>query len=327
MSRLFRQDRLIAWNTTRGTFPTWHDRAIAALLLLPALAAAHGWIVASPWRTAAWIAAAVSTVIGIGVGHLVAKRLAFHAFDGLLAADALLSGTRRRYKAVLYGVGLALPSAGVLMGRPSLLIISVPAYLIGVLAAALGGNFMATKRLTGTPHAMWTFRAWSRRRVAALSAAATLLLSLFLASSTGPQSQVAVAGFGTFLLTMVLTSVDDAVVRFMTLAGHGSWRVVAYHGRGAASFLAIAVPGCWALAGMIAAAVVVSTASAMLLLLTLRIFTYQLHTRRFADTLVSILAGTLVLVAYSMPLALPILAAAILWQLRRRVQAKTWLLA
>ena len=65
----------------------------------------------------------------------------------------------------------------------------------------------------------------------------------------------------------------------------------------------------------------------MLLLLALRILAYRLHAKRFADLLVSICAGLLMVVAYSMPVLLPFLALAILWQLQRRAAARTWLLA
>jgi len=56
----------------------------------------------------------------------------------------------------------------------------------------------------------------------------------------------------------------------------------------------------------------------MVLLLTLRVLACRLHAKLFADFLVSILAGILMLIAYSMSVALPLIALAILWQLQRR---------
>lgn len=138
---------------------------------------------------------------------------------------------------------------------------------------------------------------------------------------------MAVVGIGTVLLELTLTGVDDAVVRFMTIAGHGSRRIVVHHGKGIATFLAVSVPGCWIMVGPVAAGIAAAARVAMLLLLTLRVLAYRLHSRRFADFLVSILAGLLMLIAYSMPVALPVLALAMFWQLQRRVQTKTWLLA
>jgi hypothetical protein len=64
----------------------------------------------------------------------------------------------------------------------------------------------------------------------------------------------------------------------------------------------------------------------MLLLLAMRICAYAVHGKRFADFLVSILAGLFALVAWWMIVLLPFVALAALWQLQRRAAAKTWLL-
>ncbi len=87
--RLFRQDRLIVWNAVRATFAGWHDRVIVTIVLLAALAVVRAWFVDRTWTVAIRTALAAGTMIGFGAGRLVATRLAVHAFDGLLAADAL----------------------------------------------------------------------------------------------------------------------------------------------------------------------------------------------------------------------------------------------
>lgn len=327
MNRLFRQDRLIASNTIRATFAGWHDRAIAAFMLLAALAVAHAWFTDRPWMIAAWTALGAGTLIGTGAGRLVRARLAFHAFDGLLAADALHPQTRRRYMTAWHGVGLALLAVATLIVLPSLLVVSVPAYLAGVLIAGLTGGVRMPKRIAGTTRPGWTLRAWSHRPIAGVAAAMVLLLLLLPARTLGTNALMAVVGIGTILLALTLTGIDDAIVRFMTIAGHGSRRIVVHHGKGIATFLAVSVPGCWIISGPVAASIAAAACVAMLLLLTLRVLAYRLHTKRFADFLVSILAGLLMLVAYSIPVALPVLALAMLWQLQRRRQAKTWLLA
>lgn len=327
MNRLFRQDRLIASNTIRVTFAGWHDRVIAAFMVLAALAVAHGWFTDRPWRVAAWTALGAGTLIGIGAGRLVGGRLAFHAFDGLLAADALHPQMRRRYMAAWHGIGLALLAVATLIMRPSLLVVSVPAYLAGVLIAGLTGGVRMPKRIAGMARPGWTLRAWSHGPIAGVAAATVLLLLLLPARTLGTNALMAVVGIGTVLLALTLTGVDDAVVRFMTIAGHGSRRIVVHHGRGIATFLAVSVPGCWIIVGPVAAGIAAAACVAMLLLLTLRVLAYRLHTKRFADFLVSILTGLLMLVAYSMPVALPVLALAMLWQLQRRGRTKTWLLA
>ena len=197
----------------------------------------------------------------------------------------------------------------------------------GVLVAALTGGVRMPKRIAGTARPGWTLRAWSHRPIAGMSAAMVLLLLLLPARTLGTNALMVVVGIGTLLFALTLTSVDDAIVRFMTVAGHGSRRIIVHHTKGMASFLVIAVPGCWAWLGPIAGGIVFATGSALVLLVTLRVLAYRLHTKRFADFLVSILAGLLMLVAYSMPVALPVIALAILWQLQRRGRAKTWLLA
>ena len=65
----------------------------------------------------------------------------------------------------------------------------------------------------------------------------------------------------------------------------------------------------------------------MFLVLTLRVLAYRFHGKRSADLLVFIVSGLLALVAWSVPVALPIFVIAIIWHFQRRGRAKTWLLA
>jgi hypothetical protein len=224
-------------------------------------------------------------------------------------------------------VGIAMLVALTLIARPSLLVVSLPAYLAGALIAGLTGGFVMPKRIAGTTRPGWTLRAWSRGPVAGMTAAMVLLLSLLPARTLGTNGLMAVVGIGTMLLALMLTGVDDAVVRFMTVAGHGSRRVISFHSKGVATFLVVAGLGCWLMLGPVAAGIVAVTGAAMLLLLTSRILAYRLYGKRFADLLVSILTGLLMLVAYSMPVALPVIVFAILWQLQRWGRTRTWLLA
>ena len=191
-------------------------------------------------------------MIGMGAGRLVGTRLAFHAFDGLLAADALHPRIRRHYMAAWHGVGLTLLALVTLIARPSLLVVSVPAYLTGVLVAGLTDGFKIPTHIVGTTRPGWTLRAWSHRPIAGVAAATVLLLALLPARTLGTNALMAVVGIGTVLLALILTSVDDAIVRFMTIAGHGSRHIIARHIRGLASFLAVAVSACWVMLGPIA---------------------------------------------------------------------------
>lgn len=154
-----------------------------------------------------------------------------------------------------------------------------------------------------------------------------LFLSLLPARALDMSALMAAVGLETALLALIMTSVDDALVRFRTIAGHGSGRIISAHVQAVASFLAVTVPGGWVMLGPIAAGIVAAAGAAMVLLLILRILAYRLHAKRFADFLVSILAGLLILVAYTMPVLLPFVALAMFWQLQSRGRAKTWLLA
>lgn len=296
-------------------------------MLLTALALIRSWFADRPLTVAAWTALAAGAMIGMWAGRLVAKRLAFHAFDGLLAEDALQPQARRRYIVAWHGVGLALLASITLIARPSLLILSAPAYLAGVLVAGLANGFGMPHRIAGPVRPGWTILAWSRRWIAGASAAMILLLSLLPARVLDTNVLMAVVGIEAVLLALMLARVDDAIVRFMTIAGSGSRRIIGYHTKGLAAFLVVGVTGCWGMLGRSAAGIVAAASAAMVLLLTLRILAYRLHAKRLADLLVAILAGLLTLVAYAMPVALPVIILAILWHLQRRGRTKTWLLA
>lgn len=324
--RLFRHDACIAINTMRATFAGWHDRLIAATMLLAALAVVRSGLADQPWTIAAWATLAAGVVVGMGAGRLVAARLAFHGFDGLLAADALKSSTRWRYMVAWHGIGMAMLMAVMLIARPSLLIVAVPAYLAGATVAYVTAGLAIPGAVTGAIRPVWTIRKWLHRPSAGIIAAVSLLLSLLPVRTLGTNAVMTAIGIETVLLALTLTIVDNGIVRFMAIAGHGSWRVILRHAQGLLSFVAMTVPTCWLVFGPVAAGLAAAASAAMLLLLTLRVLAYRLHGKRFADALVSILAGLLMLIAYSMSVALPFVAVAILWHLQRRGAKKAWLL-
>ncbi len=168
-------------------------------------------------------------------------------------------------------IGLALLVVVFLIARPSLLVASVPAYLVGALVAGLTDGVRLPKRIAGTVRPGWTLRAWSRRPIAGMAAAIVLLILLLPARTLGMNALMAMIGVGTLLFALALTTVDDAIVRFMTIAGHGSRRILVHHAKGMMAFLVIAVPGCWAWSGPVAGGVVFAIGTAVMLLMTLRI--------------------------------------------------------
>jgi len=70
-------------------------------------------------------------MIGLTAGRLIAVRLAFHAFDGPLAADALRPALRGRYPIAWFAFGLTLLAILTVIALPSLLIAILPGHLIG----------------------------------------------------------------------------------------------------------------------------------------------------------------------------------------------------
>jgi hypothetical protein len=326
--RLFRYDRRIAINAARATFSGWHDRLIAATMLLFAVAAARSWLLDHSLRVAAWAALGAGIPIGLTTGRQFALRLAFHAFDGPLAADALCPVTRRRYLIAWHAIGLTLLTIITVIARPTLLIASLPGYLIG----ALVGHGTAGVSLIGLAASKTgcerTLRSWIQRPRAGIVAAAILLLSLaFTARYLRADTLVVVAGFEAAILGLALTIVDDGSVRFQTIAGRAAWRIISRQARGATNFVGIAAPICAFAFGPALTAVVTAAALGALLLMAMRTLAYRIHGKGFADFIVSILTGLLILTAVAMPIVLPFVGIAILWQLQRRSAASTWLLA
>lgn len=327
-ARLFHYDQRIALNAAKATFSGWHDRLIAATMPLFALAAARSWLLDRAWPIAAWTALGAGVMIGLTAGRLIAVRLAFHAFDGPLAADALRPVLRRRYLIAWCAIGLTLLAIFTVVARPSLLVASLPGYLIGTFVGHVTGSFSIAGFGAGKAGLGRILRSWIQRPGAGIVAAAMLLLSLaFAAQYLRDDALVVVAGIETALSGLALTIVDDGSVRFQTIIGRGAWRIMGRQARGAMLFVGIAAPACALAFGHALAAVVAATSIGALLLMVLRTLAYRIHGKGFADFIVSILTGLLILTAFSMPIVLPFVGIAILWQLQRRSAARTWLLA
>ena len=327
-ARLFRYDRRIALNATRATFSDWHDRLIAATMLLFALAAARSWLLDHAWRVAAWAALGAGVLIGLTAGRQITTRLAFHGYDGPLAADALCPATRRHYLIAWHAIGLTLVVITTVIASPTLSIASLPGYLIGALVAHETAGISLARLATGKAGCGRTLRSWVQRpRVEIVAAAILLVFLAFAARYLRDDALVVVAGIEAAILALALTIVDVGSVRFQTIAGWGAWRIIGRQARGAMLFVGIAAPICVLAFGPALAALVAAVSLGALLLMALRILAYRIHGKGFADFIVSILTGLLVLTAFSMPIVLPFVGIAILWQLQRRSAAKTWLLA
>lgn len=324
---LFRHDMLIAANSAKAIFNRWLDRMILSVFALGGLAVIRSWLLDRLWTTAALAVLAASLAVGIGVGRMVEARLAFHAFDGVLAAEALHPPTSSRYRAAWHGIGLVVLTAIALIARPSLVMIAVGGYAAGLLAAELLRRLSMPWSLAGRRRPVWVFRRWLHLPGTGAVAAMALLLSLLPAHGLAANILMAFVGTAALLLTFALTIVDDSVVRFQTIAGHGSWRIIGSSARGVAAFALVAIPGCWLVNGPAVAGVVAAVIGAALLFMILRILAYRLHTKRFADLVLSFVVGLMLLIAYAIPVAVPVVGVMVFWQLHRRGTAKVWLLA
>lgn len=322
---MLRHDRLIAINTARANFTGWNDRLIAGAMLFLALAFVRGWAGDQSWKVAAGAACVAGVGIGIWASRLLAARIAFHRFDGLLAADAVQPALWRRYLLAWHGIGIATLATVTLIARPSLLVIGVPAYVAGALLAGAAGR-LATRRIAARPALGRSVQRLLHRPGAGVVAAILLLLSLLPAQALEKEGQMAVIGLEALLFAAALTPVEQDIVRFKAGSGHSPRRIVIGYSYGLLLFAAIAAPVCWLVIGPVPASIVLAISAAMLLLLAMRVCAYCVHGKRFADLLVSILVGLFALVAWWMIVLLPFVALAALWQLQRRAAAKTWLL-
>lgn len=322
---MLRYDRQIVINTARANFTGWNDRLIAGAMLFLALAFMRAWAGDQPWKIAAWAACGVGVGAGIGASRLLTARIAFHSFDGLLAADAVQRSLCRRYMLAWHGIGIATLATVTLIARPSLLIISAPAYIAGALVAGVTGR-LAMQRIAARPALGRRVRRLLHRPGTGVVAAMILLLSLLPAHALGMEGQLAVVGIEAMLFAVALTIVEQDIVRFKASSGHRPRRIVVSYSYGLLLFAGITVPVCWLVMGPVPASIVLAISAAMLVLLAMRVCAYCVHGKRFADVLVSIFAGLFALVAWWMIVLLPFVAIAALWQLQRRAAAKTWLL-
>jgi hypothetical protein len=327
-NRLFHYDCRIVVNGIRATFAPWRDRLTAVIGLVLVIGAVRAWFADRSWTVAAWACLVAGGIVGLTVGRLIATRLAFHAFDGPLAADALRLPTRQRYMIAWYAIGFAILAVVTLVARPSLVIASLPGYTAGALIGHGMFGFAVPGLAMVNPMYGRTIRSWVQRPHAGVISAAILTLSLLLLTNfLGVDAIITVAGIEAAMLVLALTVVDDGIVRFLTIAGYSSRRIIVRQARGAMLFLGVAGPICAFAFGAIVAGIVVAVSTAALLLLAMRILAYRLHGKRTADFLVSILVALLLLAAFFMPHIVPLVAIAVFGQLQRRAAAKAWMLA
>lgn len=325
--QLFAYDRRLAANALRNSAAGLRDRLTIVAAALIGGGVLHAWFVDRSWRAAIAVAAAGGALAGLAVGRWVTARLRYHATDGALAANALVTGSARHYAAMWYLVGAALLVVVALIARPSLAIASMPGYAAGALA-----SFVTSRvRISFVPGVRVSGRGVSallRDRRGGLAAAASLLILLTLGASLVPPIAVPIVAFiAAGVLVLAVTTVDDALVRFMAIAGFGNWATIGRHLRGAATLLAIGAPVVAIGFGGPAGAGVAAAALLGMVLLVVRVLAYRRYPRRAADTLIVALIGVVALTGVAAPILLPLLLALIVWALHRRAQGCTWQVA
>ena len=328
--RLVRYDARITSSILAATFARWQDRAIAIVGATIVLLAARSWMFDRLPEVARWTMFGGGALVGVACGRAIGGRLAFHAAEGPLAAEALSARSARRYRYAghLAGAGSVVAMAAVV--RLPLLPFAVGGYVAGALAAR-GAEALVPNdggRRGSTPDMLRAVRSRVQRRPAGAAAAVLLVVALALLSrSFSETATLAATAIGAVALALALTPVNDAVVRFMAIAGFGTWRTIWRHAHAVVPFIGLGAFGCALAVSPLAGGVIVLIGLAALLLLALRVLVYRLHARRVADPILTGLAALLAFVAVAVPVLLPFLAALALWHFDRRAAGRTWIIA
>ena len=324
---LLRHDAMIVVNELRATFSSWSDRLIALVGVAIALAALNSSLSHRPLAMAATIVLAVAAVIGAGMARIIRRRLDFHACDGVIAADALAHRTRHRYGLSIHMVACGTVTIGTLVGRPETVLLAPAGYLAGAGSYHLARRLVLGEGVARRPTVLRPVRALLRRPISGALAAVLVVLPLLLVRTMETGPLVASIGLLSVIAALLLTIVDDGTVRFMTLSGYRAGRIIGLHARSLLVFVLPTVPACLILSHDLPAIVVAGVVAAALVLMTVRILAYRIHSKRTADTVVGICAAVACLAGFATPMLVPVVVIAILWHLHRRSVPATWMLA
>lgn len=324
---LLRHDRLIVANELRSALSSWSDKMIALALLVSALVAARSTLSDRPFLFAATAIAALATAVGARAAWMIEARVDFHAEDGVLAADVWAETVRRHYALSVHAWVCAIVTLCALIGRPTAAVLAPIGYLIGA-----GISHVARRVVPAgeSPRRSSPFRGIEKvlqRPIAGAMAAVPVVLVLLLFRSIEPERMAILMLAVSAVAALVLTMLDYHVVRFMTESGYSAGRIIGLHARSLLTFLIPTLVASLIWSDRLVTIVIVAVVLTALTFMTSRILAYRIHSKRTADTLVSLGAGLVALTAFSMPMFLPVVVMAILWQLHRRARPVTWLLA
>ncbi|MBY0283989.1 MAG: hypothetical protein K2W81_08500 [Sphingomonas sp.] len=325
-TRLFRHDRMVVVNELRAGLSAWTDRLIAVAVALIALVALHSWLSPRPLIVAGWAIAGLAAASGASGARLIEQRRIFHAYDGIIAADALADRAWRRYAAPIHALLCGIVAFVALIGRPATLGVAIISYLVGAGCGHIASRIMR-RRSGATPSAPLRLdRSLLQRPIAGALAAIPVTLPLLFFSSAATEAMLVLTGVIAGAVALMLTLVDDGAIRFMALSGYKVGRIIGLHSRSLLVFSLLTVLACLILSASAAAIVIGCVAVAAFGVMTARILAYRVHAKRSADLIVGIGAVAAVLAGVALPLLLPLVVVAILWQLYRRAAPATWLL-
>ena len=323
---LLRHDRMIVVNELRSAFSSWKDRLIALAVLLIALTAVRSSLSDRPFIIAAAAVAALAAATGAAAARVIGRRLDFHSQDGVLAACALTEDVRRHYILSIHAVVCGVVSICAAVARPEAAILAPIGYLIGAGICHVAGRAMLAKALPRGSIPLRAIRHLLQRPISGALAAILVLLPLLFLKSIDPGPMAAFIGLLSAAAAFALTMLDYGVIRFMTESGYRARRIIGVHARSLLIFLAPAALVFLLFSHGLVAIIIVGVVLAALVLMTARILAYRVHSKRTADTLVSICAGAVCVAGVAMPPLLPVVVLAILWHLYRRSIPATWLL-
>lgn len=280
----------------------------------------------------------IAALIGAFAGWLTARaairRLAWHRAEGVLAAVALAPTPGRWFLAAGVGLGLAVLVTVGMAARLNALPFLLAGFAGGVglgIAARWGALPIMTLRCREGRVATPVEAVATTQLPFGWSAISGLVLLVILAATgvggwfAGDRAPFALAA-GTLLPLPVLGRVDHSVVRFLAISGYGAWRSALLHlGAGAAYLVPAAMLA--ALLDPRALVVVTLIGAGFGCYVPLRVWVYRAHSRRSADTILTLSILGAGLVGVIMPPLLVPLAGYLGLIFYRRARPATWVLS
>ena len=350
-SRLLRYDLTMFRNALTTAFIRVQDKVLLALVLTVGGAWMTNPHSGSGVRISPYLIAAMF-LLGLTVQAKLSRRLDDLGANSALAADALEVVARRRYVIVWHLTIILTASAAAILLKHPLLALIVIAYVGGALLAvfwsalprpwfllhlrARSKTSARSTKLQSTWAAMTS--AVAKRQVGVSDQPAWMI---FIVVSTGLLTTT-IAGVaqnaatqpvaeGIFALAGIsfaawLSRVDHAIVRFTALVGHGPWKSVAAHAVALAveSFVMI---GSVSPLGARFVFLGLLIFAGGLIVLTFRVLSYRLYTKKQADLVLAITFGAAAFIGWGAPFVLPPMLVGLLISLGLRARSATWLAA